>query len=316
MKQPHRWTPYITLNLTVLFWGLSFVATKIALESLPAVALIFIRFSIASCVFLVLMWFCGFPSFTKKEYGKVFLAAVFQPGLYFLFETSGLQYTSASKASLIIATIPIVILCLSILFLKERPTLSVIAGIGLSIVGIALLIGGDSGFRWTLEGSMLGDVFLFGAVLSMAIYTVGLKNFVQTRSALDITGLQMCYGTLFFAPAFLWEFPRIQWTTISGRALIALACLTLFATIGAFLCFNYALAKLSASKTAIFLNCVPVVTAIGAWGILGERLSLIQILGGILVLFSVYLTNLPKNTRVTVGLKKMVTRAGLSRSKV
>ena len=76
---------------------------------------------------------------------------------------------------------------------------------------------------------------------------------------------------------------------MSTPSLIALICLTLFATIGAFFCYNYALARLSASKTALFLNCVPVVTTIGAWAILGERLTLLQIIGGALVLVSVYL---------------------------
>jgi drug/metabolite transporter (DMT)-like permease len=161
----------------------------------------------------------------------------------------------------------------------------------LSIIGVALRIVGDTQFQWSFKGSMIGDLLILGAVLSMAIYTVTLKDITNTRSPLDITGMLMCYGALFFTPPFLRELPRIQWNTIQARSLIALACLALFATIGAFLSFNYALSKLSASRTAIFLNCVPVVTALGAWGLLGERLSLLQFVGGGLVLVSVYLTN-------------------------
>jgi drug/metabolite transporter (DMT)-like permease len=282
MKKSHQVAPYASIILAVVFWGLSFVATKIVLESFTPFTLIFIRFSVASCFFLAFMLYRGFPKLRPKAYGLLFIAALFQPGLYFLCETTGLQYTSASKASLIVATIPIVVLCLSVLFLNERSNWVMILGIGLSVIGVVTLI----------------------IVMAMAIYTVLMKNLVQTQSTLDLTGLQIFYGALLFAPAFVWEFPRVQWAAVSGRSIIALAGLTLFATLGAFLCFNFALSKMPAAKTAIFLNCVPVVTAIGAWVILNERLTLMQMAGGILVLFSVYLTNLSSDKLVKIEMKR------------
>lgn len=289
MKHSHRLAPYWALSLSVLFWGLSFVATKIALKSLTPSLLIFARFSIAACFFLAMMRYRGFPSLPLKEHAKILLAALFQPGLYFLFETTGLQYTSASKASLIVAAIPITVLVLSVLFLKERLSLLALSGIGISFVGAVSLVVGDPETRWALEGPMLGDLFIFGAVVSMAFYTIIMKQMIQSHSTLDITGLQTCYGALLFAPALLLDPPKIQLMDVSAPSLIALTCLTLFATIGAFFCYNYALAKLSASRTATFLNCVPVVTTIGAWAILGERLTLLQLIGGALVLASVCL---------------------------
>ena len=306
MKKSHQVAPYASIILAVVFWGLSFVATKIVLESLTPFTLIFIRFSVASCFFLPFMFYRGFPKLRPKTYGLLFVAALFQPGLYFLCETTGLQYTSASKASLIVATIPIVVLCLSVLFLNERSNWVMILGIGLSVIGVMTLIIGDLQFSWSLGGPMLGDMLMFGAVMAMAIYTVLMKSLVQTQSTLDLTGLQILYGALLFAPAFVWEFPRVQWAAVSGRSIIALAGLTLFATLGAFLCFNFALSKIPAAKTAIFLNCVPVVTAIGAWVILSERLTLTQMAGGILVLFSVYLTNFFGDRQVKFELKRFL----------
>jgi drug/metabolite transporter (DMT)-like permease len=67
--------------------------------------------------------------------------------------------------------------------------------------------------------------------------------------------------------------------------------------IGAFLCYNYALSKLPATRAAIFINGIPVVTAIAAWLLLGEKLTLIQVGGGALVLFAVGLTNWPNHHR-------------------
>ena len=305
MKQNNSMIPYGSIMLSVLFWGLSFVGTKIALESLPPFSLIFLRFSGASCFFLVLMFYRGFPKLTRQEHGRLFLAALFQPGLYFLCETVGLQYTSASKASLIVATIPLTVLALSAIFLKERFNWVVIVGIGLSLVGVAMLIFGDPYVSWSFDGPVVGDLLMFGAVIAMAIYTVLMKNLAATRPAVDITGLQIIYGALLFAPAFFWQLPGVEWSGLTSRSLVALVSLTLFATIGAFLFFNFALSKIPATRTAIFLNCVPVVTAIGAWLVLGEWLTLMQIAGGIVVLVSVYLTNFLGDKAVKVKFRKL-----------
>lgn len=305
MQRPGHLAPYGVLGITVLFWGLSFIVSKIALESFTPFSLIFIRFSLAACFFMAVMGYRGFPSLSVKDHAAIFLTALFQPGLYFTFETTGLQYTSASKASLIVAIIPVAVLGLSILFLGERSTWRTLIGIGLSLVGVALLIWGDPRSGWRLDGPMLGDLLIFGAVISMALYTVMMKRMARTCSVLDLTGLQMSYGALLFAPAFFWTLPQVEVMAIKTSALAALVGLVLFATIGAFFCYNYALARLSAPRTAIFLNCVPVVTTIGAWAVLAERLTALQFGGGMLVLFSVYLANTSGKTRLGPELKKV-----------
>jgi drug/metabolite transporter (DMT)-like permease len=103
----------------------------------------------------------------------------------------------------------------------------------------------------------------------------------------------MMYGALLYAPLFFWELPAVNWSAISSRSFVALAYLIIFATCAAFLCYNFALTKLPAGKASVFINGIPVVTAIGAWILLGETLTLLQICGGILVLIAVCLTNLP-----------------------
>ncbi|MFC1811286.1 DMT family transporter [Thermodesulfobacteriota bacterium] len=298
MKQTRHSSTYAALVAAVVFWGLSFVATKVALESLPTFTLVFFRFSIAACLFLFLMVYRGFPSFTGKNHAKILLIALFQPGLYFTFETTGLQHTSAPKAALIIATIPVVVFIFSAIFLKEPANITRLFGIGLSLVGITILVVGDPKFSRGMEGQLLGDLLIFGAVVSAALYMICARDLGQSHSALDITGMQVIYGAVFFAPAFLWELPGIEWSAISDRSLWALAYLTLFATIAAFLCYNHALTRIHASRAAVFINGIPVVTAFGAWILLGETLTLLQICGGVLVLFAVSLTNLTTDRAV------------------
>ncbi len=293
MKANQTLTTYGALIAVMVFWGLSFVATKVALETFPTFTLVFFRFLLAAIFFSILIVKKGFPRFSRRDHALVLMTAFFEPGLYFVFETIGLQHTTAPKAALIIATVPVAVLVFAALFLKEKPTTASILGIALSLTGIAILVTGDPQFSWHLGGTLLGDLLILGAVITAALYMVCARNLGKTHSALDITGLQMLYGAVMYAPAFLWELPDLQWSAVSGRSVIALAYLTIFATCAAFLFYNYALTKVSAGRAAVFINGIPVVTAVGAWLLLGETLTPLQMAGGGLVLLAVCLTNLP-----------------------
>jgi drug/metabolite transporter (DMT)-like permease len=284
---------YVALVATMIFWGLSFVATKVALESIPTFTLVFVRFSLAALIFLLLRQGRKWPSFKRKDQVKMVLLALFEPGLYFIFETIGLQHTSAPKTALIIATIPVVVLVLSAVMLGERASGVSIAGIILSFGGIALLVVGDPEFSWSFEGSLLGDLLIGGAVVSASLYMIFARDLGRNYSSVEITFVQIVYGAVFFCLPFIWELPALAWSTITLRSSVAVIYLTVFATVGAFLCYNFALSQVPVSRAAVFVNGIPVVTAIGAWVLLDERLTAIQAGGGGLVLVAVFLTNLP-----------------------
>lgn len=283
-------TTYAALTLAVLFWGLSFIATKIALVSFTPFCLIFARFSTAALFFACLLFRRGAPPINKATFKKLFLLALFQPGLYFFFETYGLTFTGATKTSLIIATIPILVLILSAIFLKERVRLINAAGIVMSLLGVALLVFGEKEAAIS-SGVLWGDFLIFGAVLSATIYIIFARYLGQTISAVQITGLQVIFGALLFLPFFLWDLNSMNWQQITIEAIIAVICLSLFATIGAFLCYNFALSRIGAARASVFINVIPVITACGAWSVLGETLTALQIIGAIVVILAVYLAN-------------------------
>ena len=290
MKQPSILLTYLALALAVLFWGFSFVATKVALQSFTPFCLIFFRFIAASGFFVLLLSRRGFPRLSRRNLGQLALLAVFQPGLYFTFETIGLQYTSATKTSLIIATIPVVVLLLSLVFLKERLRLMNALGIAISLAGVSLLIFGGGG-NTEMAGSLFGDLLILGAVFSASIYMIMTRRLGQSISPVQITAMQIIFGAVIFFPAFIWDLPRMHWSAVSRESLIALVLLTLFATIGAFLCYNFALSRIPAARAAVCINAIPLVTTFGAWLILDERLTAVQCLGGVIVLGAVYLAN-------------------------
>lgn len=180
------------------------------------------------------------------------------------------------------------VVILSALFLGEKTRIISLLGIGLSLTGIAVLITGDPQFKWDLGGSMLGDILIIGAVFLAALYIISARKLGQDRPPFEITSMQFMYGAIFYTPAFFWELPHMQWASVSGRSIGALVYLTFFATISAFLCYNFALSRVPASRAAVFINGIPVVTTLGAWMLLGEKLTMIQTAGGGIVLLAVF----------------------------
>lgn len=298
MKSHNSLLIFSSLTIAIVCWGLSFVVTKIALENFTPFCLIFLRFSIAALFFAGLLQYTGWPRFTKVNLCWLTALSLMQPVLYFSFETYGLQHTSATKTSLIIATIPVVVLVLSAVLLKEKLRGLNIFGILLSLSGVCLLVFSGEGHPIQSESSMVGDLLIFGAVLSASFYTILTRKLGTLFTSTQITGMQAIIGTLLLLPPFLLDVQNVKWTEISLKSAGAVAMLTIFATIGAFLCFNYALTRIPAARAAVFLNVVPIITICGAWVILGETLTLLQVCGGGIVLIAVVLANhTPKETQ-------------------
>lgn len=292
MKTDNSLLIFSALTVAIVCWGLSFVVTKIALESFTPFALIFLRFSIAAVFFIGLLQKTGWPVFNRNNITWLISLSFMQPVLYFSFETYGLQYTSATKTSLMIATIPVVVLVLSSLILKEKLRPLNIFGILLSLSGVSLLVfSGAESVSATSDNSMLGDLLIVGAVLSASLYTILTRKLGTLFTSIQITGMQVIIGALLFFPAFLFDMKNMEWGQVTTEGLGALAVLTVFATIGAFLCFNYALTRIPAARAAVFLNGIPLITIFGAWVLLGETLSSLQIVGGGIVLIAVVLAN-------------------------
>ena len=279
---------YAALVGATVFWGLSFVATKVALGGLSTYTLIFIRFTFAAVVFAVSFLIRGFPRLGLRQHGTLALLAVFQPVLYFLFETLGLGITSAAKASLIIATIPVAVLLLSVPALGEKITRRKLGGSVLSVLGVAVLVLGNSAVGLETAEGLLGDLFILGAVVAAALYIILTRSLSRSISSFEITGFQFIYGCLLFVPIYIATAGQQDWSAVTPRVGIALAYLVGVATIGGFLCYNFALSKIEASRASVFLNGVPMVTVVTGWFVLGERVTWIQAIGAVVILAGIY----------------------------
>ena len=285
---------YSALMLTVLFWGSSFVAVKIVLQSIPPAAYMFLRFTAASLVFIIILYKKKSINLGLKNHLKLFSVALFEPGLYFMLETAGIQRTSASSASIIIGAVPAAVALSAAVFLKEKIGIKSWIGIILSMTGIALLTLFDRGCNSEGTSSFTGNIIVFMAVIAASGYMITVRKIAPDFGALQITGWQIIYGALIFLPFFVRDFNTISWIEITAESIGALLFLVLFATLTAFLCYNFALTKIEASKAAMFINGIPLVTVILSNLILKETISAAQISGGLIIISGVSLANIDR----------------------
>ncbi len=284
-------TVYLALTATTFFWGLSFVATKIALETIHPALLLFARFAVAGIFLLFFLPRGSIKTLSARDHLLLFATAAFEPGLYFLFETLALQRIHAAEASLIVATIPVVVLLLSAVFLGEKNNWKVGTGIVLSLAGVAVLTLTGENSAVNPDGSATGYIFMFGAVFTASGYITLARSLTRRLTAFLVTTMQVVYGGLFFAPAAFLKWDSAALHNISLRSAAGLAFLIFFATLCAFLCYNFSLTRINAAVASTYLNGIPLVTAGAAWLILGERLSAGQWIGGGLIILSVYMVN-------------------------
>ncbi|HEY5586454.1 MAG TPA: DMT family transporter [Ruminiclostridium sp.] len=272
--------------LTVVFWGYSFVSTKIILGELPPITIAFFRQIIASGVLVVFL-------FVKKLFVKmpmkdiILLAAssFFGINLYFLFENIGLKYTTASNASIIIAAVPIFTLVTESLFYKFKVSKRLIACVIVSTIGVFGVIFENGSLDFS-SGSTKGNLLMIGAVISWVIYTIICKSLTGKYNGIVITAYQMIAGSILFIPFVI---PDIsQWHGISTYSLINLLYLALFCSALAYYLYNLAVKSLGATISSMFLNLIPVVSIIGGVLVLGEKISLLQIGGMLLIMLSLF----------------------------
>lgn len=282
----------------MLFWGISYVWSKVVFEYYTPLTTIFLRLLISIAVLFLYMQFSGqFQKIKRKDFWIFAASALFNPFLYFIGESHGLQRVSASVSAFIIATIPVFTPFLAYWFTREKLSKMNLIGLLVSFAGVLFII-----FKpdFTLAASPWGIALLFMAVFSAIIYTILLKKLVKKYNAVSIIAWQGLIGILYFLPFFLIldanSFLSIQPST---NAILSLIMLGILASSLAYVLFTYAVKNLGVIQSSIYINLIPVFAAITAFFVLDELFTPLKISGMILVTLGVVLSQMK-------GLKKKV----------
>ncbi|MCK4922021.1 MAG: DMT family transporter [Bacteroidales bacterium] len=282
---------YLGLVLVMFLWGLTFVFFKIAFESFKPISIVMMRLIISVIfIYLAAKLLKKLQKVKKEDYKYLLLMAFFEPFLYFLGESFGLQYVSSTLASVMIATIPLVVPIAAYFIFSERLSRLNIFGLLVSTLGvIAVVLAVDAEWAATLKGILL----MFLAVLAASAYTLLAKKLSSSYNGFTITIWQNFFGLFMFLPIFLiWDLKDLMNTVPTTNSIYAVLYLAIFGSSVTFIIFTRAVRELGAAKANIFANLIPVFTAIASFLLLKEEMPILKILGIAIVLIGLILSQL------------------------
>lgn len=301
-KNKEYFLAVIFIILTDIFWGISFISTKIILAELPPISIAFFRQLIALVPLVIYLGYKkAFSKMSLKDLGLVSLSGLFGIVLYFIFENTGLKYTTASNASMIVASVPIFTLFCEALFYKFRITQKMIFCLLLSVLGVYFVISVNGKLEFGSE-NFFGNALVIGAMVCWVIYVMLCRSLGAKHSGIVITAYQTLASAVLFVPLSI---PEIKyWKNISMVPFINLVYLGLFCSALAYFFYNYAGKRLGATTCAAFLNLIPVVSVIASYIVLKETISFLQASGMVLIISSLYLLIIKPKSSDSIQEKK------------
>lgn len=279
---------YLSISLVNVLWGLSFIASKRALASgFQTFSLAFVRFLVAAVILVpILIVREGSLKMPKGSFLRLLASSLLGMTGYFFFEYSGLKRTSASTASLIIAAVPALTLIYGVLFKKQKYQKVCYLGVILSLVGVFFIVrygaagGGDT---------LAGDLLIVGACLCWIGYMEVTDGLMKAHSSLTVTTWQSVLAAATLLPCAMTE--DVAWGAVSPLGWAMALYLAVFCSVLGYLLHTESIRVLEPFKTALFINLNPLAAVLGGVLLLGERLAPMQLVGGAIVLASIFLVN-------------------------
>ncbi|MFY0544575.1 DMT family transporter [Brevibacillus sp. H7] len=279
---------WLMLILCNLFWAGNYVFGKYVIAEMTPLWITFSRWLLA--LFFLFPIACFFEKPDWKAVRQAWIPLVGMGALggigYNLVLYSALQYTSATNAALVSALNPGVIVLCSVFLLRERISGIQVSGVVLSLFGVlVILTQGKLGQVFHTEYNT-GDLYMLAAVMIWTFYSIlGKRLAIPPITA---TAVSTLFATLMMAPFALAQ--GIDMANIGPLAVTGIIYMVIFPSVCSFVFWNLSVRAIGASKAGVFLNLIPVFTAMISM-ILGEKITGAQVWGGLLVFLGVYLTS-------------------------
>ncbi|NLK01638.1 MAG: DMT family transporter [Clostridiaceae bacterium] len=292
----HRTTGAVIISLlTCVIWGFSFLFTRSIVIRIHFLSLLSWRFLIATLAFLLLIRLKVFKVNLKgKKLRPLIYISIAEPLIFFTCESIGLYLTSTTESSLMIATIPIVTMLIGIPIAGEMPTKKQAVAIILSVVGVMVIILGQSR---RLDFNILGYIVLLIAVISGSVFAA-LSAKYKEYTSVEKSFAMIVIGLIGFGSAALirnlvrgtvkeWLLLPVQ----DREFLIAILYLGLLASIICYVGQQYSLSVIGLNRNTSFSGVITLTSVLAGVFILDEKLSLSMLIGGIIVVLGVYGVN-------------------------
>jgi len=294
-------TLYLRLVAVAFMWGGTFIAGRTLALAMPHFVAASGRYLVA-CVFLVgylLVREGRLPQLSRAQFAGVFLLGATGIFLYNAFFFGALARLEASRTALLIATNPALTAVAAYLVFKLRFAWWQWLGVAVAFAGVAIVI--TRGDLATLGGTAIGagEALMFCGVLSWVVYTLYGRRMLSAQGALSplaTTTYASLAGLVMLATVAFFQLPDVPWSRVTAAEIGAVAYLGFFGTAVAFVWFYEGVKAIGAARASVFTNLVPIVAVTSAVLILGEPLLASMVIGGLVTLAGVSLTNIERKS--------------------
>ncbi|MBO6879992.1 MULTISPECIES: DMT family transporter [Winogradskyella] len=280
------------LFMVQLLYGLNYTIAKAVMNEnyIKPFGFVLLRVAGATVLFWLLSLIVPQQKIEKKDFIKLFAAALFGVVINMLFFFKGLEFTSPIHASAIMTIVPVIILILSAYVLKEKITSLKIVGIVLALCGaLALTIYGKS--VRTGDNVPLGNLLIFLNAISYSIYVILIKKLTAKYHPFSFIKWLFLFGLIVLIPFGYSELQEVQWQSFTPYITFSVLFVILGATFGTYLLNPLALNKLKASTVGIFIYLQPVIAGLFAITMGADNIDAIKIFAMILIFTGVYLVS-------------------------
>lgn len=278
----------LLLLLANAVYATSPVVTRVALDALPPATLAFARLALAAVVLLPLARRETVPA---GEGARLFWMGAVGFAVAFALSNWGIRDSSATNAALLIVVEPMTLLLLGPALLGERLTRSQAAGAALALAGAVLVVtNGIPGVTLGVLPRWRGDLLLVLAGIAYALYSLLGRPVLTAANATAITARSVVWGAVAMLPLVMLEWLAGARPTPTVAGLGGVVYLAVVITAWGYLVWNWALARVEASRAAAFLTVQPVVGALLGAALLGDPVSVYTGVGGVLIAGGLFLS--------------------------
>jgi drug/metabolite transporter (DMT)-like permease len=289
-------TTDLLLLCMALIWGVNFAVVKFGTQAFSPLAFNSARLVLAAIVLSAVVVLGRYPLPRGRDLRMLLSLGILGNGLYQILFVEGISRTRAGDAALLIAASPAFIAIIGWLRGTERTNARGVAGIALSLVGIALVVFGGGEFQAGSSSSLLGDALILMAALCWSLYSVLLKPYTERIDGVPLSAVTMIGGTIPMLVVSAPALAHMPWSSVGLPGWAAVAYSGLFALALAYFFWYRGVKVLGPTRTAMYANLQPLIALGVAWATLNEAPQLPQLTGAAFIMAGLILTRLGGST--------------------
>jgi len=285
---------HLALLSANLIYALNYTLAKDVMPNyIQPSGFILLRVISAIILFTVCYIFFVKEKICSKDLALFFLCGILGVTINQLFFFQGLNLTTPINAAIIMTTNPILVIVISLIFLKEQITIKKTAGVFFGILGATILISNNGSLDFN-NNYIKGNLFIFLNATSYALYLVLVKPLIKKYNAVTVMMIVFLFGSIFVIPFGLDELMSVEWMLMPKIIVLEVLFVLIFTTFLAYLLNSSALKKLNPTTVSTYIYLQPILASIFAILLHSDQFDTTKIVSIILVFFGIYLVSVDK----------------------